>query len=65
MLGARLTLDCDPPAQFTGQPMCTVSQSEAGFEKIMQAVTVQVSWLVPGEHCTLHLTLDLSEYSPS
>ena len=34
-----------PPAPtFTGQPHHTVSQSEAGFEKIMQAVCLTLRW---------------------
>jgi 4-alpha-glucanotransferase/alpha-amylase len=29
---------------FLGAPHFTVSQSEAGFEKVMQAVTLKLSW---------------------
>jgi hypothetical protein len=48
-----------PPAPtFTGQPHHTVSQSEAGFEKIMQAVCLTLRWPAPGEwqRITLKIT---------
>lgn len=44
VLGGRLKLAADPPAQLRAQPHQTVSQSEAGFEKIMQAVEITLSW---------------------
>ncbi|HEY8856525.1 MAG TPA: alpha-amylase/4-alpha-glucanotransferase domain-containing protein [Rugosibacter sp.] len=39
-----------PPAPtFTGQPHYTVSQSEAGFEKIMQAACLVLRWPATGD----------------
>ncbi|HNF89902.1 MAG TPA: DUF1926 domain-containing protein, partial [Thiobacillaceae bacterium] len=36
------------PARIKAQPHLTVSQSEAGFEKIMQAVEITFTWEVEG-----------------
>jgi hypothetical protein len=47
-LGARLKLACNRPARFAAQPHQTVSQSEAGFEKIMQAVLLSLEWPLDG-----------------
>nr|MBP8194481.1 DUF1926 domain-containing protein [Azonexus sp.] len=37
-----------------------VSQSEAGFEKIMQAVELRLNWRIPDDSHTLqlHLTIE-------
>ena len=40
VLGGRVTLGCNVPCQFRAAPCHSVSQSEAGFEKIMQSLTV-------------------------
>ena len=40
ILGGSLVLSVNEPVEFSGHPHFTVSQSEAGFEKIMQAVTL-------------------------
>jgi 4-alpha-glucanotransferase/alpha-amylase len=42
VLGGRLTLAADRPLQIRAAPHHTVSQSEDGFEKIMQAVTLRL-----------------------
>jgi len=44
VLGGVITLDVEPPARLAARPHLTVSQSEAGFEKIMQAVEITLSW---------------------
>ncbi len=44
VLGGRFTLTCSHPATLHSAPCFSVSQSEAGFEKIMQAITVSLSW---------------------
>jgi 4-alpha-glucanotransferase/alpha-amylase len=44
LLGGSLEVLCSPPAYVSGRPHLTVSQSEDGFEKIMQAVCVELSW---------------------
>lgn len=40
VLGGKVTVTFDPPCAVSVRPLLTVSQSEAGFEKIMQAVTL-------------------------
>ncbi|HEX4985210.1 MAG TPA: alpha-amylase/4-alpha-glucanotransferase domain-containing protein [Burkholderiales bacterium] len=47
VLKGRIVLACDRPMDVAAAPHKTVSQSEDGFEKIMQAVTLRVR--VPGE----------------
>ncbi len=44
VLGGRMTLRVNAPVQFSAAPHFTVSQSEAGFEKIMQAVCLKLMW---------------------
>ena len=44
LLGGFVELLCSPPAHVVGQPHLTVSQSEDGFEKVMQAVTLTLAW---------------------
>lgn len=58
---AELTLDdrwmrgavriaCEPAARIRARPYYTVSQSEEGFEKVMQSATLELQWPVaPGE----------------
>ena len=49
VLGGGVELVIDPPARVMARPLHTVSQSEAGFEKIMQAVTLELRWpMAPG-----------------
>ena len=47
ILGGALVLKTSRPCRLAAQPHFTVSQSEAGFEKIMQAVCLNLSW-TPG-----------------
>jgi len=42
VLNGRVVLSCSQPATISAAPHQTVSQSEDGFEKIMQAVTLKV-----------------------
>lgn len=44
VLGGEVRLSVSPEAQVVTAPHFTVSQSEAGFEKIMQALTIEVRW---------------------
>ena len=44
VLGGALNLTTSVPCQFKSRPHFSVSQSEAGFEKIMQAVTLKLQW---------------------
>jgi alpha-amylase/alpha-mannosidase (GH57 family) len=43
VLHGRIVLTCSTPVSVGATPLKTVSQSEDGFEKIMQAVTLKVS----------------------
>jgi hypothetical protein len=47
-LKGAVRLAMNPPAKVKTQPHYTVSQSEAGFEKIMQAVELTLTWEVEG-----------------
>jgi hypothetical protein len=44
VLGGSVYLHSSLPCAFTSYPHFSVSQSEAGFEKIMQAVTLVLEW---------------------
>ncbi|HVY04552.1 MAG TPA: alpha-amylase/4-alpha-glucanotransferase domain-containing protein [Burkholderiales bacterium] len=57
VLKGRVTLRCDCPMNVSAAPHKTVSQSEDGFEKIMQAVTLRIS--VPGQQAfSISLTVE-------
>ncbi len=43
-LGGRLRLEVTEPVTLTAEPFHTVSQSEAGFEQIMQAAKLVLQW---------------------
>ncbi|MCF8177449.1 MAG: DUF1926 domain-containing protein [Sulfuritalea sp.] len=43
-LGGALTLYSTQPMRLEAAPHRTVSQSEAGFEKVMQAVCIRLTW---------------------
>jgi len=60
VLGGRLRLQTSIPAHIRGQAQQTVSQSEAGFEKIMQSTEIRLDWIIPGDSCALqlHLTIE-------
>lgn len=47
-LGGGIRIASNLPARVRVQPHMTVSQSEAGFEKIMQAVEITLTWEVEG-----------------
>jgi len=44
VLGGSVAFSCELTAAFQSHPHFSVSQSEAGFEKIMQAVTLTLTW---------------------
>ena len=44
VLGGAVRLSANRPGYVTSAPCFSVSQSEAGFEKIMQAVTLRLRW---------------------
>jgi hypothetical protein len=43
-LHGALRIEASQPVRLDARPHRTVSQSEAGFEKIMQAVCITLSW---------------------
>lgn len=57
VLGGAVKLSFSHPAHINSAPCFSVSQSEAGFEKIMQALTVILSWRVPEPGQGLTITL--------
>jgi alpha-amylase len=59
VLGGRLALRVSQAAALECRPHQTVSQSEAGFEKIMQSVELQWHWLIPDTTCTFRLQLSI------
>ena len=46
VLGGSVELKVSVPAELHAEPYYSVSQSEEGFEKIMQAVTLKLQWPV-------------------
>jgi len=59
VLGGSVTLSASHPASLRSAPCFSVSQSEAGFEKIMQAVTLHLSWPVEEIKQSLVITLQV------
>ncbi|HYQ40140.1 MAG TPA: alpha-amylase/4-alpha-glucanotransferase domain-containing protein, partial [Pseudomonas sp.] len=64
VLGGALQLEVSAPLSLRGRPHLCVSQSEAGFEKIMQAVELVLSWTIPDDDCDLHLHLTMESGAP-
>ena len=58
VLGGALHVHTSLPCTFVSAPHFSVSQSEAGFEKIMQAVTLELSW--PIAMIKNHLTVRIN-----
>jgi hypothetical protein len=58
VLGGNLVLNNNHPVQLHGIPYFTVSQSEAGFEKIMQAVMLTLQWPLSQNKMSLMLTIN-------
>lgn len=46
VLGGAMEIHVSHPCEFASAPHFSVSQSEAGFEKIMQAMTLELTWPV-------------------
>ncbi|SNR84065.1 alpha-amylase [Methylobacillus rhizosphaerae] len=57
VLGGTLELSSSIPCHYFSHPHFSVSQSEAGFEKVMQAVTIVLEWPVEqlGQEIFVHL----------
>lgn len=59
VLGGTVKLILSEPARLVSRPHFSVSQSEAGFEKIMQAVTLTLSWPLEKIRSELHVSLEV------
>jgi hypothetical protein len=57
VLGGKLTLAADEPVSVSAAPHKTVSQSEDGFEKIMQAVCLRIH--APSENSSVKLQITI------
>lgn len=64
VLGGQVKIQTSISAEIHGRPQQTVSQSEAGFEKIMQAVELTLAWTLPDDACTLQLQLTIEPSQP-
>jgi alpha-amylase/alpha-mannosidase (GH57 family) len=60
VLGGVVTVTSETPAIFNACPHFSVSQSEAGFEKIMQALTVTLSWDLKKHKTPIVIELEIS-----
>ncbi len=60
-LGGYLLLKTSSPVMLQGQPQFSVSQSESGFEKIMQAVRLRLVWPVSTEELIITLVISARE----
>ncbi|MGE5090441.1 MAG: alpha-amylase/4-alpha-glucanotransferase domain-containing protein [Candidatus Levyibacteriota bacterium] len=63
-LGGAIALTCVPPADVVARPYRTVSQSEQGFEKIMQSVTITLSWALADDLREIAVSLRVAAGSP-
>lgn len=59
-LRGAVALAVSPAPTFDGRPHLTVSQSEAGFEKIMQATCLTLSWPASAGEFVITLSIDPS-----
>lgn len=59
VLGGGLRLAASRPVALSARPHYTVSQSEAGFEKIMQAACLTLSWPIDAVSQELTISLEV------
>lgn len=59
VLGGAVKLNLSVPARLSSCPHFSVSQSEAGFEKIMQAVTITLEWPLEKTRKGLHVAVEI------
>ena len=62
VLGGKLLLHVNHPVQLYAAPHFSVSQSEAGFEKIMQAVTLKLAWPLHAAQHEILITLQIDRH---
>jgi hypothetical protein len=60
VLDGKLSVSVNRAVSFHSQPCFSVSQSEAGFEKIMQAVVLTFECALTGQTDTLEFCLDVA-----
>ena len=58
VLGGSIQIACEPPVALVAHAHRTVSQSEAGFEKVMQAAEVTLHWGLTGDSADLQVRLE-------
>ncbi|GAA4404232.1 alpha-amylase/4-alpha-glucanotransferase domain-containing protein [Quisquiliibacterium transsilvanicum] len=56
-LDGALRLECRPACRMAGAPLHTVSLSEGGFEKIMQAAVVELTFELKSDYETVRLAM--------
>jgi len=61
-MGGTVALRSNLPLHLRAEPCFTVSQSEGGFEKIMQSVTLRLSWPLDAAHAHINLTLEIRKH---
>ncbi|PXW88217.1 alpha-amylase [Nitrosomonas sp. Nm84] len=59
-LGGNVVIRTSSPVTLIGQPHFSVSQSESGFEKIMQALTLRLKWPITMRE--LMITLEINQH---
>ena len=64
-MGGSLALRANLPVTLRARPCHTVSQSEGGFEKIMQSVTLTLAWPLDAAHANVELSLEIRKHSAS
>jgi hypothetical protein len=64
VLGGVVRLETDRACELVAKPLLTVSQSEAGFEKIMQAVSISMQWPLPAGRHVLCVRLQFEKTGP-
>lgn len=60
VLGGSVDVRCTPPANMLTRPYRTLSQSEEGFEKIMQTITLTLSWPLDGAATEIGVVLAIA-----
>jgi 4-alpha-glucanotransferase/alpha-amylase len=60
-MGGSVTLACSRSVRLEARPYFTVSQSEGGFERIMQSVCLTLSWPIERGQSEVTLTLEIQQ----
>jgi len=60
-LGGNIVLSTSIPVALFAQPHFSVSQSESGFEKIMQAVSLKLEWPIKKQELVITLSINTNE----